>query len=462
MTDGLHVITLDQLERCFSGAIPAVLCTASADGVPNVMYLSRAHRVDPDRIALSNQFMSKTGRNLAVNPRASLLLVDPATLDEYRLSLVFERTERRGHVFERLRADIDALAELEHMRDVFRLRAADIFRVVEIEQVPPGGAEPHTMLTPAVREPSPELTGLAEFAACIGRAADLDVLADVALEGLDRLLGYRHTMLFLAAEDGRSLYSIAGRGFDTDTVGVEVRMGDGQIGVTAERCEPMRIGGLTQLDRYTRSVRSQVAPAPPSREVPLPGLADAESRVAVPAMAFGQLVGVLVAESTTKAAFGRVDEHVLGIAATLVATGVEHLRAEAAADEAPSTLVSRPTGPRAAQAAHGDAVNVRYFAVDGSVFLDGDYGIKGVAGRILWTLLQQHRDQGRTEFTNKELRLDPSLEMPGFKDNLESRLILLKRRLDERGAPVRIEKSGRGRFRIAVTAPLRLEQGGTS
>ena len=71
------VLTLPAIDRCFSGAVPAVLCTASADGVPNITYITKAHLVDDERIALSNQFMSKTARNLATNPRGSLLLIDP-------------------------------------------------------------------------------------------------------------------------------------------------------------------------------------------------------------------------------------------------------------------------------------------------------------------------------------------------------------------------------------------------
>jgi len=171
-------------------------------------------------------------------------------------------------------------------------------------------------------------------------------------------------------------------------------------------------------------------------------------------------VGVLVAESERVAAFDAVDDHVLGVAASLVANAVGNARAiEGEPDEAAPTPPPAPAAARtsAVSPPPPDTVAVRYFASDASTFFDGDYLIKGVAGRILWSLLSQYVASGRTEFTNRELRLDPTLELPGFKDNLESRLLLLKRRLDEREAPVRIEKTSRGRFRIHVTAGLELQ-----
>jgi len=140
------------------------------------------------------------------------------------------------------------------------------------------------------------------------------------------------------------------------------------------------------------------------------------------------------------------------VVASILAGSIESQRVtehEAAPPPAAAPGAPAPAAP--------DATAIRFFAVDGSVFLDGDYLIKGVAGRLLWALLGHHAREGRVEFKNREMRLDPSLDLPAFKDNFERRLILLKRRLDERDAPLRIEKTGRGRFRLAVSGAVRLE-----
>ncbi len=228
--------------------------------------------------------------------------------------------------------------------------------------------------------------------------------------------------------------------------------------MAAERAAPVRVGNLRQMVKYGATVRRSYESSGdigPGREVPMPGLVDAESRIAVPMMALGQLIGVLVVESREQVAFDEADQTLLSVVASLVAAAIEAERARDSTDDAvgagPGALAAAPdTSTRTS--------HVRFFAVDGSTFLDGDYLIKGVAGRILWSLLRHYTRERRVEFTNKEVRLDPSLELPEFRDNLDSRLILLKRRLEERAAPIRIDKTGRGRFRLVVDGSLRLDE----
>lgn len=452
---------LRRLQRCFAGAIPAVVCTRSGVGEPNVTYLSKVEVVDEQRVALSNQFLSKTATNLAEHPRASVLLIDPANHDEYRLTLVYERTERRGRVFEQLRRDVDAIAALSGMQDVFRLRAADIYRVVDVELVPANQRADGTSASAdaggGASPAPPGLDRLAQLSARISRCSDLDTLVRVTVDGLAELLGYEHTSLLLLDEAGERLFTIASRGFDAEGVGSEVALGDGVVGLAASQSAPVRAGNLLQMAKYSRTVRRSfeaTGDIGPGQEVPLPTLGDADSRLAVPCLALGQLVGVLTTESRLPAAFSDGDEAALTTVASIVAVALEAVRAEerVAAAGAPSQ-----TSGSTELAAGTSVTRVRFFDVDGSTFLDGAYLIKGVAGRILWSLLRQYEREGRVDFTNREVRLDPSLALPDFRDNLESRLIMLKRRLEERNAPLRITKTGRGRFRLDVAAPIVLE-----
>jgi hypothetical protein len=138
-------------------------------------------------------------------------------------------------------------------------------------------------------------------------------------------------------------------------------------------------------------------------------------------------------------------------------TAIHVLQQQAAEAEEPE-----PPPEDERRAVRGAPAVVRRFEENDSVFVDGDYLIKGVAGAIFWTLVSDYVGAGRSRFTNRELRLDPRIRLPDLSDNLEARLILLQKRLVERGACVRIEKTGRGQFRLAVNRPLQLETVATS
>ncbi|WP_284619784.1 hypothetical protein [Aquabacterium humicola] len=112
-------------------------------------------------------------------------------------------------------------------------------------------------------------------------------------------------------------------------------------------------------------------------------------------------------------------------------------------------LPVRPATPAPAPAAA--PLQVRYFPRDRSVFVDGEYLIKGVAGAIFWKLARRQAERAEAHFTTRELRLAAGeLGLPEVKDNVDVRLLLLQRRLAERDGPLRIERTSRGRYRFEV------------
>jgi Pyridoxamine 5'-phosphate oxidase len=115
---------------------PGVMVTCSADGTPNTTVISQVYYVDETHAALSFQFFSKTIRNVRENPRAFVCVFDIAGQAHWALELAFERSETEGPVFDAMDMQIEAIATTTGMSGIFKLRAADIYRVISVERVP--------------------------------------------------------------------------------------------------------------------------------------------------------------------------------------------------------------------------------------------------------------------------------------------------------------------------------------
>jgi adenylate cyclase len=64
-------VPLESIMSCFQGLIPSPFATCSADGIPNVTYMSIVQYVDSERVALSRQFFNKSRANLEAKPYAN-------------------------------------------------------------------------------------------------------------------------------------------------------------------------------------------------------------------------------------------------------------------------------------------------------------------------------------------------------------------------------------------------------
>lgn len=440
-------LRLELLRESLEGTVPGVMATCAADGTPNVAYLSQCEFVDEQHIALSYQFFNTTRRNVLQNPHARLIVTHPVTGERHRLLLVYLRTEGEGPLFERMRAKLAGIASHTGMGGVFRLLGADIYRVIDIERIP-GNALPR---------PAPRRSLLAALRSCCDRLAaccELEGLVSELFAGLECRFDIHHGMVLMLDGSGTRLYTVASRGYERSGVGSEIRVGDGVIGVAAREATPIRIGHMTLDAAYSRAIRAATLESGLQdgleTEIPLPGLPESRSQLAVPIKACGRMLGVLYVESPEDLRFGYDDEDVLVALASQFGAIALHLQqAGEVVDDADAPQASaRPTS--------GPAVTIRHYDANDSLFIDGDYLIKGVAGSILWTLLNDYVERGRDTFSNRELRVDPRIRLPDVCDNLEARLILLRRRLIEHDACVQLEKAGRGRLRLCVRRPLTL------
>jgi len=439
---------LAELSRCFQGVVPCVVVTSDARGVPNVTYVSQVYYLDDEHVALSCQFFNKTRRNLDENPLAFVEVMEPLTLQTWRLRIRFLRSEKSGPLFDKMALRIEAIASHTGMSGVFRLIAADVFHVESFEknegfltESPAGAAE--QVSVDGVRS---EVRGLQYISERINRAECLDELLDAVLEALDKYFGFEHTMILLPEDNATRLVTMASRGYGESGVGAEVVMGEGLIGTVAREKRLLCISGLEAEMRYGRTIRRESGVVTP--EVPLPGLPDAQSALVIPLTICDRLVGVIAAEDRDPIRFGEWHEAYLEIIANQIALGIDRmLETDPEVEAEIRALSTQDSSVRR---------TVTYYKNDDCVFIDGEYLIRNVPGRILWKLLRDWKSDGRTEFSNRELRLDPGLGLPPIKDNLESRLILLRRRLVEKCPELQLVATARGRFALRVEGRVEL------
>jgi putative methionine-R-sulfoxide reductase with GAF domain len=115
-----------------------------------------------------------------------------------------------------------------------------------------------------------------------------------------------------ADHDLKSLFVVAYHGYASG-VGAEIAVGDGVIGVAAQRRRQVLVSHVTRTQAlYRAAARSRTEER---HEIPLPGLAGAQSVVATPILLRGRLMGVLYVDSAEPGRFGTADSQLIDVIA---------------------------------------------------------------------------------------------------------------------------------------------------
>ena len=123
------------MHPAMQGIVPASLVTCSKNGEPNTTTISQVFYVDDNHIALSFQFFNKTIRNVRENPNASVQIMHPATFETWSLDIEFQESKTEGDIFDQMDMQLEAIASMSGMSGIFKLHAADIYKVKTVERV---------------------------------------------------------------------------------------------------------------------------------------------------------------------------------------------------------------------------------------------------------------------------------------------------------------------------------------
>jgi signal transduction histidine kinase len=174
---------------------------------------------------------------------------------------------------------------------------------------------------------SAEVHLLRRIALDINSTLDLDSIYEIVLRTMDEFFGFHHSIILLL-EDADRLRVVATHGYENQALGGTVAVGVGIIGTVAKRRRLMRVNHLRAQHAYFARIRRQMEEAGRATElgemVPVPGLPDADSQIAIPLVIKDRLIGVFSVESREQRQFSEHDETLVTIVASQAASAIQN------------------------------------------------------------------------------------------------------------------------------------------
>ena len=161
---------------------------------------------------------------------------------------------------------------------------------------------------------------------------------------MGELFDFHHSIILLPDDRAEILRVVASRGYEDQALGGTVAFGTGVIGMVAQRRRLMRVSNLGQQRAYAAAIREQMKEAGRGEElaevVPVPGLPNAESQIAIPLVIGDSLVGVFSVESPEQRPFSDHDELLVTIVANQAASAIQNAQLFAAAQQRQAELAA--------------------------------------------------------------------------------------------------------------------------
>ena len=173
---------------------------------------------------------------------------------------------------------------------------------------------------------SKEVEFILQISAEINSSQDMDHIAARLLTSMDEVFGFQYSMILLLEEGTDILRVVATHGYEQRGIGSTMKVGQGVIGVVAQKKRLLRMSGMQTQQRYLQRATLSAKEMAGETDIPLPTLSKAQSQIAIPMMSKEDLVGVLSVESRGLTFLNKQDEVLVSILANQAAIAFQNAR----------------------------------------------------------------------------------------------------------------------------------------